>query len=82
MTRGQNKLIGLNTIKSGSVSFGDVSSIKIIGKGVVNIGSKNLKAENVLLVEYLKKNLLSVSKICDQGYNLKFDSRCWKIGCH
>jgi hypothetical protein len=27
----------------------------------------------------LKHNLLSVSKICDQGYNLKFDSRRCEI---
>jgi hypothetical protein len=31
------------------------------------------------LVEDLKHNLLSVSKICDQGYTLTFDSRKCKI---
>jgi hypothetical protein len=31
------------------------------------------------LVEYLKHNLFSVSKICDQGYTLTFDSRKCKI---
>jgi hypothetical protein len=31
------------------------------------------------LVEDLKHNLLSVSKICDQGYTLKFDSRKCEI---
>jgi hypothetical protein len=52
---------------------------KYLGKGVVNLGSENVKEENVLLVEDLKHNLLSVSKICDQGYTLKFDSRKCEI---
>jgi hypothetical protein len=74
MTGDQNKFISLKKGKSGRVAFGNDSSIKILGKGVVSLGSENVKAENVLLVEELKHNLLSVSKICDQGYNLKFDS--------
>jgi hypothetical protein len=41
--------------------------------------AKNVKAKNVLLVEDLKHNLLSVSKMCDQGYTLTFDSRKCKI---
>jgi hypothetical protein len=79
MTRDQNKFINLNKRKCGSVAFGDDSFVKILGKGVVNLGSENIKEENVLLVEYMKHNLLSVSKICDQGYNLNFDSRRCEI---
>jgi hypothetical protein len=67
--RDQEKFISLKR-KGGNVSFGDDSSTKILGKGVVEIGSKNVKEKNVLLVEYLKHNLLSVSKMCDQGYTL------------
>jgi hypothetical protein len=44
------------------------------GEGVVDLGSKNVKEKNVLLVEELKHNLLSVSKMCDQEYTLTFDS--------
>jgi hypothetical protein len=40
---------------------------------------KNVKEKNVLLVEDLNHNLLSVSKMCDQGYTLTFDSRKCKI---
>ena len=65
--------------KSGSVAFGNDSSVKILGKGVVNLGNEKLKAENVLLVEDLKHNLLSVGKMCDQGYNLIFNSRKCEI---
>jgi hypothetical protein len=63
--------------KGGNVAFGDESCAKILGKDIVDPGSENVKEKNVLLVEYLKHNLLSVIKMCDQGYILKFDSqRC------
>ena len=32
------------------------------------------------MVEYLKHNLLSVGKMCDQGYNLIFKSRKCETG--
>jgi hypothetical protein len=73
MTGDQNKFISLNK-KGGSVSFGDDSSVKILGKSVVKLESENVKVENVILVGYVKHNLLNVSKICDQRYTLKFDS--------
>jgi hypothetical protein len=60
--------------RGGNVAFGDDSSTKILGKGTVKLGSGNVKAGKVLLVEYLKHNVLSVNKICDQGYTLTFDS--------
>jgi hypothetical protein len=69
MTRDQDKFISLKR-KGGNVAFGDDSSAKILGKGVVELGRKNLKSKNVLLVEDLKHNLLNVSKMCDQGYTL------------
>jgi hypothetical protein len=72
-TGDQNKFIILNK-KGGNVAFGDDSLVKILGNSVVNIGSENIKAENVLPDEDLKKNLLSVSKLCDQGYTLTFYS--------
>ena len=40
MAREQNKFISLKKGKSGSVAFGNDSSIKILGKGVVNLGSE------------------------------------------
>jgi hypothetical protein len=73
MTGDQSKFVSLKK-KGGNVAFGDDSSTKILGKGIVNLGSENVKEGKVLLVEYLKHNLLSVSKICDQGYTLTFDS--------
>jgi hypothetical protein len=73
MTEDQRKFVSLKK-KGGNVAFGDDSSIKILGKGTVNLGSENVKVGKVLLVEDIKHNFLSVSKICDQGYTLTFDS--------
>jgi hypothetical protein len=78
MTGDQDKFIRLKR-KGGNVAFGDDSSAKILGEGVVELGRKNVKSKNVLLVEELNNNLLSVSKMCDQGYTLTFDSRKCKI---
>jgi hypothetical protein len=78
MTEDQDKFISLKR-KGGNVAFGDDSSAKILGEGVVELGRKNVKETNVLLVEDLNHNLLNVSKMCDQGYTLTFDSRKCKI---
>jgi hypothetical protein len=61
--------------KGGNFSFVDDSSAKILGEGVVDLRRKNVKSKNVVLVEDLKHNILSVSKMCDQGYTLMFDLR-------
>jgi hypothetical protein len=45
----QSKFIILKR-KGGIVSFGDDSSAKQIGEGVVELGRKNVKEKNVLLV--------------------------------
>jgi hypothetical protein len=78
VTEDQDKFIILKR-KGGNVAFGDDSSTKILGEGVVELGRKNVKAKNVLLVEDLNHNLLSVCKMCDQGYTLTFDSQKCKI---
>jgi hypothetical protein len=73
MTEDQSKFVRLKK-KGGNVIFGDDSYTKIIGKGIVKLGSENVKPGKVLLVEDMKNNLLSVIKICDQGYTLTLDS--------
>jgi hypothetical protein len=73
MTGDQDKFISLKR-RGGNVAFGHDSFAKILGEGVVELGRKNVKTNNVLLVEDLNHNLLSVSKMCDQGYTLTFDS--------
>jgi hypothetical protein len=54
MTGDQRKFVSLKK-KGGNVTFGDDSSTKILGKGIVNLGSENVKAGKVLLVEDLKQ---------------------------
>ena len=51
MTGDQNKFISLKKRKNGSLAFENDSCVKILGKGVVSLGSENVKATNVLLVE-------------------------------
>jgi hypothetical protein len=69
----QSKFVILKK-RGGNVTFGsDDSSTKILGKRTVKLGSENVKARKVLLVEDIKHNLLNVNKICDQGYTLTFD---------
>jgi hypothetical protein len=65
--------------QDGSVSFGNDNSTKIIGRGTIKLGRKDAKEENVLLVEDMKHNLLSVSQMCDQGHKLLFDSEKCEI---
>jgi hypothetical protein len=78
MTGYQSKFVNLKK-KGGNVTFGDDSSTKILEKGILKLGSENVKVGKSLLIEYLKHNILSVSKICDQGYTLTFDSQKYKI---
>lgn len=47
----------------GNVQFGDGSKSKVTGKGSVNIPAM-LTPQNVLLVDGLKANLLSISQLC------------------
>jgi hypothetical protein len=79
MTGDRDKFLTLREERDGSVSFGNDDSSKIIGKGTVRIGNKNEKTENVLLVEDMKHNLLSVSQMRDQGHKVTFDSQKCEI---
>ena len=63
----------LTSKEEGYVTFGDNNKGKIIGKGT--IGNKfNFSIDDVLLVDGLKHNLLSISQLCDKGYIVRFES--------
>jgi hypothetical protein len=79
MTGDRDKFLTLRNERNGSVSFENDNSSKIIGEGTVRIGNKNKNAQNVLLVEDMKHNLLSVSQMCDQGHKFTFDSQKCEI---
>jgi hypothetical protein len=65
MTGDKNRFITLKKERDELVSFGIDNPTKIIGKGIVKLGSKDVKEENVLLIENMKHNILSVSQMCD-----------------
>jgi hypothetical protein len=79
MTSDRDKFLTLRKERDGSISFGNGDSSKIIGKRTVQIGKKNEKPENVLLVEDMKHNLLSLSQMFDQGHKVTFDSQKCEI---
>ena len=54
-----------------SIIFGNNKKGKVIGLGKIEI-SNDLSISNVLLVESLDFNLLSVAQICDLGYKCIF----------
>ena len=57
--------------KCGNVTFGDRSKSQIKGKGIIFLpGLPDIS--NVLYVEGLKVNLLSISQICDQDFMVLF----------
>ena len=73
MTGDPSQFSKLTSINEGYVTFGDNNKGKITGKGT--IGNKsNFFIEDVLLVDGLKHNLLSISQLCDKGYIVRFES--------
>jgi hypothetical protein len=75
MTGDRDLFLTLRKERDKSVSFVNDDSTKIIGKCTVKIENKNTKTKNVLLVEDMKHNILSVSQMCDQGHKVTFDSQ-------
>ena len=60
----------------GKVTFGDNAKGNILGKGTIGNSSSPL-IEDVLLVENLNYNLMSVSQLCDKGFKVIFmSSKC------
>ena len=74
MTGDRNKFVSLKEKKDGTVSFGNDGSSNVIGSSTVTLRSKDALAKNVLLVENMNHNLLTVGKICDQGHTILFNS--------
>jgi hypothetical protein len=79
MTGDTNFFVTLKEEKGGNDTFGNNSSIRIVGKGTASLDNGNTKTYNVLYVEGLKHNILSASQMCDQGYNPTFHSKGCQI---
>src|SRR4051812_12223728 len=61
----------------GEVKFGGDQKGKIIGSGSISIGNSP-SISNVLLVEGLTHNLLSISQLSDNGYDIIFNQKYCK----
>jgi hypothetical protein len=59
-----------------SITFGDNGKSEVKGLGRITI-SNDLSISNVILVESLNFNLLSVAQICDLGTNATLDWMIW-----
>ena len=62
----------LRYVEGGTATFGDDYKGTIIGIGNIKIGTSHL-IENVVLVDGLKHNLLSISQLCDRGLKVVFE---------
>src|SRR3954465_5657692 len=61
----------------GEVKFGGDQKGKIIASGTISIGNYP-SITNVLLVEGLTHNLLSISQLSDNGYDIIFNQKSYK----
>ncbi len=71
MTGDKEQFFILEPKKGGAVTFGDNNQGHIIGIGKVQITSSTF-VDNVWLVDGLKHNLLSISQLCDKGFDVLF----------
>ncbi|KAK8578905.1 hypothetical protein V6N13_142162 [Hibiscus sabdariffa] len=78
MTGDKSRFLELKPKSGGVVTFGDNSKGHIEGIGSIGNHSSIL-IENVLYVNGLKHNLLSISQLCDKGFNVLFDANGCKI---
>jgi len=59
----------------GYLSYGDNNQGKILGKGVVENPSITT-IKDVMLIDGLKHNLLSISQFYDNGFTITFNTQC------
>jgi len=72
MTRDKTKFAKVELKEEGFITYGDNNKGKILGNGVIGNGS-SFNINNVLLVEGLKHNLISISQLCDKGFKVMFE---------
>ena len=69
----KSQFITLEAKNRRMITFGDNNKKKIIGIGNIGI-TLSTCIENMLLVDGLKYNLLSISQLCDKDYKIVFKS--------
>ena len=78
MTGNKEKFINLTVKDGGKVIFRGKEKGKIIGQGKVS-EDPFCSVDDVLLVEQLKYNLLSITQLCDKGHRVIFEFNKCKI---
>nr|KYP76723.1 Copia protein [Cajanus cajan] len=79
MTGDPSKFSNMKLKNEGFVTYGDNNKGKILGCGNIGNSSSSTLIENVLLVEGLKHNFLSISQLSDKGFKIEFDNTCCLI---
>jgi len=78
MTGDASKFVSITLKQEWHVTYGDNNKEKILGKGT--IGNENIfLIHDVLYVEGLKHNLLSIRQLCDRGYQVTFRTNSCEI---
>ena len=72
MTGDKEKFSNLEVKDGGKVIFGEKEKGKIIGQGKVS-EDPSCSIDDILLVEGLNYNLLSISQLCDKGLRVIFE---------
>jgi len=71
MTGDKECFLSFEEKEGGSVTFGNNDKAKIKGMGIIG-NNNSAKIKDVQYVEGLKHNLLSISQLCDNGYEVIF----------
>ena len=77
MTGDRKWLSNIKPMDGGTITFGDITKGKIKGIGEVSIDDDVL-VKNILFVEGLRHNLISISQLCDSQMIAEFH----RIGCN
>ncbi|RDX58410.1 hypothetical protein CR513_62276, partial [Mucuna pruriens] len=77
MTRERSMFQDLSSKLGGWITFGGNQKGKIVGIG--RIGKHPFPSINMLFVEILKHNILSISQLCENGYDVSFNKGECKV---
>ena len=78
MTGGKSKFCLLTESEAGQVTFGENLKEKIIDSEKVGKNPTSC-IDDIILIEGLAYNLLSISQLCDKGYKVLFDYEVYTI---
>jgi len=78
MTGDASQLTNLKLKPASYVTYGDNNQGRILRVGDVG-GDDKVIIKDVLLVDGLKHNLLSISQLCDKGYKITFEPNLFLI---